>query len=135
MSAAAEAPDLMEWARTFVETSNNDPELEAHGKYYTCTYLLDMEDHTIVVWMMAGQIAEMAVDTGPLDVPYQFLVRASAATWREFGAPNPAPMYHGIFAATFRRDMQLDGDLLVLFQNLRCFVRQIELLRTTGVPV
>jgi hypothetical protein len=25
--------------------------------------------------------------------------------------------------------------VLVLMQNLRCFTRQIELLRTTGVPV
>jgi hypothetical protein len=44
-------------------------------------------------------------------------------------------MYHGIWAATFQRDMRLDGDVLVLMQNLRCLTRQIELLRTVGVPV
>ncbi|HEY0357005.1 MAG TPA: hypothetical protein VGD11_00405 [Mycobacteriales bacterium] len=134
MSATTESR-VMDWAEAFVEATNNDPELEAHGRYYTCTYLLDMEDHTFCVWMVAGQIAELAVDTGPLDVPYQFLVRASADTWRHFGVPQPEPMYHGIFAATFQRDMTLEGDVLVLMQNLRCFVRQIELLRTTGVPV
>ncbi|HEV7824174.1 MAG TPA: hypothetical protein VGP02_04660 [Mycobacteriales bacterium] len=129
------ATPLMDWARAFVEASNSDPELRAHGTYYTCTYLLDMEEHTVVVWMVAGEIAELSVDVGPLDVPYQFLVRAGADTWRQMAVPTPDPMYHGIFAASFQRDMTLEGDVLVLMQNLRCFVRQIELLRTTGVPV
>jgi hypothetical protein len=31
--------------------------------------------------------------------------------------------------------MKLEGDLLVLMQNLRTLTRQIELLRQTGVPV
>ena len=44
-------------------------------------------------------------------------------------------MYHGIWSASFRRDMSLEGDLLVLMQHLRCITRQIELLRKTGVPV
>src|ERR671916_1852580 len=66
---------------------------------------------------------------------YQFAIRASAETWRKFGQEAPPAMYHGLFAASFREDMSLEGDLLVLMQNLRCVVRQIELLRTTGVPV
>jgi hypothetical protein len=44
-------------------------------------------------------------------------------------------MYHGIWAASFRKGMNMEGDLLVLMQNLRCFTRQIEILRDTGVPV
>jgi hypothetical protein len=44
-------------------------------------------------------------------------------------------MHHGIWAATFQRDMRLDGNVLVLMQNLRCITRQIELLRTVGSPV
>ena len=44
-------------------------------------------------------------------------------------------MYHGIWSASFQRDMKLEGDLLVLMQNLRVVTRQIELLRKTGVPV
>ena len=44
-------------------------------------------------------------------------------------------MYHGIWSASFQRDLKLEGDLLVLMQNLRCFTRQFELLRKSGVPV
>jgi hypothetical protein len=133
-TTAATVP-VEDWVRSFTEASDNDPEIQAHGKYFTCGYLLDMADHHFVVRMTSGKVAECAVDPGPLDVGYQFAIRASAETWRGFGTEMPAPMFHGIWAATFRRDMKLEGDVLVLMQNLRCITRQIELLRTVGVPV
>jgi hypothetical protein len=135
MTTATRAPAPADWARAFAEANDRDPEIQAHGKYFTCSYLLDMTDHTFVVRVVSGEVATVAVDPGPLDVPYQFAIRASADTWRNFGVAVPAPMYHGIWAATFQRDMRLDGDVLVLMQNLRCLTRQIELLRTVGVPV
>ena len=123
------------WVDTFRRASDEDAELQAHGKYYSCAFLLDMEEHGYLVKMDGGKIENVLVDPGPLDNRYQFAVRASAETWRKFGQETPPAMCHGLFAASFREDMSLEGDLLVLMQNLRCVVRQIELLRTTGVPV
>lgn len=124
-----------QWADAFEQASDQDPEIQAHGKYFTCSYLLDMGTHTFVVEMATGKVHAIAVDPGPLDRPYQFAIRASAETWQGFGVPVPAPMFHGIWAASFQRDMKLEGDVLVLMQNLRCVTRQIELLRAVGVPV
>ena len=135
MTAATTTPTVEEWVRSFTDASDRDPEIQAHGKYFTCGYLLDMADHHFVVRMTSGKVAELADDPGSLDVGYQFAIRAGAETWRGFGTEMPAPMFHGIWAATFRRDMKLEGDVLVLMQNLRCITRQIELLRTVGVPV
>jgi hypothetical protein len=135
MTTATHAPAPAEWAWAFTEANDRDPEIQAHGKYFTCAYLLDMAEHTFVVRVVSGKIVEVAVDPGPLDVPYQFAIRASAETWRNFGVEVPAPMYHGIWAATFQRDMKLEGEVLVLMQNIRCLTRQIELLRSVGVPV
>ena len=70
----------------------------------------------------------------PLD-PYDFALRASAKTWREFGQPIPKPMYHGIWSASFLRDLKIEGNHLILMQNLRNFTVQFELLRKIGVPV
>lgn len=134
-AAAAETRSATDWARSFTEANNDDAEIQAHGKYFTCSYLLDMTDHHFVVRVVGGEVVEVAVDPGPLDVAYQFAIRASAETWRGFGVPVPAPMFHGIWAATFQRDMRLEGDVLVLMQNIRCLTRQIELLRAVGVPV
>src|SRR5690606_39820649 len=80
----------------------------------------------------SGRGSRVPSEPGPLDAPCQVAIRARAETWRNVGQPVPPPMYHGIWAATFRRDMKLDGDVLVLMQNLRCVTRQIELLRTVG---
>lgn len=135
MTVTTPASTAASWAESFAQANNQDPEIQAHGKYFTCSYQLDMTDHTFVIQMSGGRVIDIAVDPGPLDVRYQFAIRASAETWRNFGVPVPAPMYHGIWAASFQRDMKLDGDLLVLMQNLRCITRQIELLRSVGSPV
>lgn len=133
--AATEATVSDGWATAFRRASDEDEELQAHGKHYSCAYVLDMEEHSYLVKMHEGKVEDVLVDPGPLDERYQFALRASAETWRNFGEETPPPMYHGIFAASFQRDMSLEGDMLVLMQNLRCVVRQIELLRQTGVPV
>ncbi|WP_334122131.1 hypothetical protein [Glutamicibacter sp.] len=134
MTATTTTPSAQEWAEAFTQANDHDPEIGAHGKYFTCSYLLDMEDHVFVVRMNAGKVAEIAINPGPLDVAYQFAIKASSATWKEFGMNTPKPMFHGIWAATFQRDMRLEGEILILMQNLRCVTRQIELLRSTGVP-
>lgn len=126
---------VTDWADAFARASNDDPEINSHGKYFTTSYLLDMTDHWFVVEVSRGKVVNIAIDPGPLDVPYQFALRASADTWRHFGVPVPDPMYHGIWAASFQRDLKLEGELLALMQNLRCITRQIEILRVTGVPV
>jgi hypothetical protein len=123
------------WVDEFRRASDEDEELQAHGKYYSCDFLLDMEEHQFLIRMNEGKVEEILVDPGPLDRRYQFIIRASAETWRNFGKEIPPPMYHGIWSASFQRDMRLEGDMLVLMQNLRTLTRQIELLRKTGVPV
>ncbi len=135
MTAATRAPSAQAWADAFAEANNTDPEIQAHGKYFTCSYLLDATDRSYAVEVQSGRVTNVTVDPGPLDVAYDFAIRAGAETWRGFGEPVPAPMFHGIWAATFRRDMRLEGKVLVLMQNLRCITRQIELLRVVGAPV
>lgn len=135
MIATTSTATAAEWADAFARASDDDPEIRAHGKYFTCSYLLDMAERAFVVEVSRGRVVNVAVDPGPLEVAYQFALRASAETWRNFGVPVPAPMYHGIWSASFQRDLKLEGDILVLMQNLRCFTRQFELLRTVGVPV
>ena len=135
MSAPTRAPSDDAWAAAFTDASNTDPEIQAHGKYFTCSYLLDATERTYVIQVESGKVTHVTVDPGPLDVAYQFAIRASAETWRGFGEETPAAMFHGIWAASFQRDMKLEGDVLVLMQNLRCITRQVELLRVVGSPV
>jgi hypothetical protein len=123
------------WVVAFREATEADPELRAHGRHYTCVFQLDMESHRILVRMRRARVDALAVDPPALEADYQFGLRASAETWRRMAVPLPEPMYHGIFAANAKRDLRFEGDLLVMMQNLRCFVRHVELLRLTGVPL
>ena len=77
------------WAEEFRRASDEDPEIQAHGKFYSCSFSLDMEEHSYLVKMHAGKVEEILVDPGPLDDRYQFMLRASAETWRGFGQETP----------------------------------------------
>lgn len=122
------------WADEFARVTNGDRELGAHGRYYSCTYMLDMEDEKVIVTMHQGKVERINTEPAPLDA-YDFALRAPARTWRGMGEKVPQPMFHGIWAASFRENLTMEGDLLALMQNLRCLTRQIEILRETGVPV
>ncbi len=128
------AVDVKTWASKFKNLTDNDETIQCMGKYYTCSFLYDMTDCKVIVEMHDGKVKTINTDPAPLD-PYDFALRASAQTWREFAKPVPKPMFHGIWAASFCEDLKLEGNLLVLMQNLRNFTVQFELLRKCGVPV
>ncbi len=125
---------MSEWAVRFGEASDIDPAIAAMAKSFTCKYLYDMEAEKAIIEMVDGKVYAINISPGPMDA-YDFALRASAATWREFARPIPKPMYHGIWAASFRRDLKIEGNTLVLMQNLRNITLQFELLRKVGVPV
>lgn len=125
---------LRDWAIRFSEASDRDQTIGAMARYFTCSYLWDMGTAKVIVEMVDGKVYRINTEPQPLDA-YDFALRASPATWREFARPMPAPMYHGIWAASFRRDLKIEGNILVMMQNLRNFTVQFELLRKVGVPV
>ena len=126
--------DINSWAVKFKNLSDSDKTIAAMARYYTCTYMWDMGERKVIVEMHDGKVKHINTDPAPLDA-YDFALRASAQTWREFGKPMPSPMFHGIWSASFRKDLKLEGNILVLMQNLRNFTVQFELLRKCGVPV
>lgn len=126
--------DVKSWVQKYKSLVNNDETIGAMAKYYTCTFLFDMEDQKVIIEMHDGKIKHINTDPQPLDA-YDFALRASAATWREFGQPIPKPMFHGIWSASFQKDLKIEGNHLVLMKNLRNFTVQFELLRQSGVPV
>ncbi|MDC3020736.1 hypothetical protein OAZ87_00700 [Candidatus Pelagibacter sp.] len=126
--------ELENWAKKYEELTNSDETIGAMAKYYTCSFMFDMEKAKIIIEMHDGKVKNININPSPLD-PYDFALRASANTWKEFGQPMPKPMYHGIWSASFLRDLKIEGNHLVLMKNLRNFTVQFELLRKTGVPV
>ena len=125
---------LDNWAKKYEDLSNSDETIGAMAKHYSCSFMFDMEKAKVIIEMHEGKVKNINTNPGPLD-PYDFALRASANTWKEFSQPIPKPMYHGIWSASFRKDLKIEGNHLVLMKNLRNFTVQFELLRKTGVPV
>ncbi len=126
--------ELKAWASKFEALTNGDETIAAMSKYYTCTFIYDMEEARILIEMHDGKVKRIDTNPGPME-PCDFVLHASAATWREFSKPVPKPMFHGIWAAMFRQDLSISGNHLALMRNLRNFTVQFELLRKCGVPV
>ena len=126
--------ELENWAKKYEDLINSDETIKAMAKYYSCSFMFDMEKIKIIIEMHDGKVKNMNLNPQPLD-PYDFALRASTKTWQEFGQSIPKPMYQGIWSASFQRDLKIEGNHLILMQNLRNFTVQFELLRQTGVPV
>ncbi|SVD89725.1 uncharacterized protein METZ01_LOCUS442579 [marine metagenome] len=126
--------EIENWAKKYEELTNSDETIGAMAKYYTCSFMFDMEKSKVIIEMHDGKVKNINTKPAPLD-SYDFALRASAQTWREFGQEMPKPMYHGIWSASFLKDLKIEGNHLILMQNLRNFTVQFELLRKSGVPV
>ena len=126
--------EMESWAKKYEDLTNSDETIGAMAKYYTCSFMFDMEKSKVIIEMHDGKVKNINTKPAPLD-SYDFALRASAQTWREFGQEIPKPMYHGIWSASFLKDLKIEGNHLILMQNLRNFTVQFELLRKSGVPV
>ena len=122
------------WCERFRAATESDPVIQSMARFYTCTFLLDMGEVSILVRMDDGQVREIVPDPPPLTA-YQFALRASAETWRHFAEKDPPPFFHGFLAAATHHDLRIEGDVTVMMQNLRNFTQHLELLREVGVPL
>jgi len=126
--------ELDNWAKKYEDLTNSDETIGAMAKYYSCSFMFDMEKAKVIIEMHDGKVKNINTKPGYLDA-YDFALRDSANTWKVFRQPMPKPMYHGIWSASFRKDLKIEGNHLILMKNLRNFTVQFELLRKSGVPV
>ena len=87
-----------------------------------------MEELRVGVSMRDGRVQKIEIDPPSL-TPHHFSLHASAETWRKMSQKHPPPFFQGIWAASVREDLRIEGDIKVLMQNLRNFTSQFELLR------
>ena len=120
--------ELDNWAKKYEDLTNSDETIGVMAIYYSCSFMFDMEKAKVIIEMHDGKVKNINTNPGPLDA-YDFALRASANTWKEFSQPMPKPMYHGIWSASFRKDLKIEANHLVLMKILRNFTVQFEILR------
>jgi hypothetical protein len=105
MTTATRAPSGRAWADAFTEAANTDPELQAHGKYFTCSYLLDATERSYVIQVRPERSsASCRPGSARRALPVRHPGRRGHVA--RVRRAVPAPMYHGIWAASFQLDMR-----------------------------
>lgn len=56
---------VQSWAQKFREHSDSDATIQSMGKYFTCTYMLDMETAKVIVDMRDGKVNDINVNPAP----------------------------------------------------------------------
>jgi hypothetical protein len=76
-------------------------------------------------------MSRVAQNIGP-ETTYQFALRAPQESWNKFIQPIPPPMYNDIWAMAhpLHGRLRLEGDVKVMWQNLRAFTWTLDLMRS-----
>ena len=105
------------------ELVNANADLVRRGRFLTVTFLVTSGDTHYLVRVVEGRIER--VERGPfLMRDWRFAIRASEGAWEKFWEPVPEAGHHDLLAMTKAGHAVIEGDLLVLMQNLR-YVQEV----------
>ena len=57
--------ELENWAKKYEDLTNNDDTIGAMAKYYTCTFMFDMEKAKVIIEMHDGKVKKINTNPSP----------------------------------------------------------------------
>jgi hypothetical protein len=120
-----------QWIQQWQKCVNKDAVMKNIGRYFDENVLLDFgEDKAYVVHFRSGQVDRIVDKAGPED-RYAFALRAPKSSWQKFVQRVPPPMYNDIWAMAhpLHGRLKIEGDVKVVWQNLRAFTWALALMR------
>jgi hypothetical protein len=118
------------WMERWQNLVNQDSVTKVIGRHLTLDCLLDFTSAAYVVSLVNGTLTRVTQNIGP-ETTYQFALRAPQESWGKFIQPIPPPMYNDIWAMAhpLHGRLKLEGDVKVMWQNLRAFTWTLDLMR------
>jgi len=118
------------WVERWQNRVNQDSVAQLLGRHFSADVMLEFGPQAYVVSFERGAIARVHHDLGA-ESTYQFALRAPVETWAKFVQPVPPPMYNDIIAMShsLHGRLKIEGDVKVLWQNLRAFAWDLDLMR------
>src|SRR5947207_2358820 len=103
---------------------------QGHWPHFTADVLLEFGSAAYVVSFVNGTVARVAQNIGP-ETTYAFALRGPVESWSKFIQPLPPPMYNDIWAMAhpLHGRLKIEGDVKVMWQNLRAFTWTLDLMR------
>jgi hypothetical protein len=122
------------WMNAWQDTVNRDPTMKIIGRYFTTNSLLGFGEKQYLVSMYQGNI-ERITDQLSIETPWTFALRGPRESWELFIQRVPPPMYNDIWAMAhpLHGRLQMDGNVKVLWQNLRALTWMLDRMREVQV--
>ena len=119
-----------QWMNAWQDAVNSDAAFNVIGRYFTTDFLLGFGEQEYVVSVRDGRI-ERITDELSIETPWTFALRAPAESWKQFTKRVPPPMYNDIWAMAhpLHGRLQMDGDVKVLWQNMRALTWMLDRMR------
>jgi hypothetical protein len=118
------------WMNAWQDAVNADAAFNFIGRYFTADFLLGFGDEEYVVSVDRGRIEHITDDVG-VEAPWSFALRAPEESWEKFTQRIPPPMFNDIWAMAhpLHGRLRMDGDVKVLWQNLRALTWMLDRMR------
>jgi hypothetical protein len=112
------------------DTVNADPTLKVIGRFFTTDFLLGFGDQEYIVSVRDGMIQRIT-DSLTIETPWSFALRAPEDSWEKFTQKLPPPMYNDLWAMAhpLHGRLRMDGDVKVLWQNMRALTWMLDRMR------
>lgn len=119
------------WIERWQNMVNRDSVARLLGRHFTADVMLEFGSNAYVVSFQDGELTRVQHEIGA-ETTYQFALRAPAETWAKFVQPVPPPMYNDIIAMShsLHGRLKIEGDVKVMWQNLRAFAWDLDLMRS-----
>jgi hypothetical protein len=124
------------WMNAWEDAVNRDPTVKVIGHYFNTDFLLQFGEKEYLVSVRNGEI-ERITDSLTIDTPWTFALRGPVESWEKFIQRTPPPMYNDIWAMAhpLHGRLRMEGDVKVLWQNLRALTWMLDRMREVPVPV
>lgn len=119
-----------QWMNAWQDTVNADPTLKIIGRYFTADFLVGFDDQEYVVSVRDG-VVQRVTDSLSIETPWSFALRAPKESWEKYTQKLPPPMYNDLWAMAhpLHGRLRMDGDVKVLWQNVRALTWMLERMR------
>lgn len=122
------------WMNAWQDTVNKDPTMKIIGRYFTTDFLIGFGDKEYLVSMREGTVNRVT-DQLTIETPWTFALRGPQESWSKFIQRVPPPMYNDIWAMAhpLHGRLRMDGDVKVMWQNLRALTWMLDRMREVQV--
>jgi hypothetical protein len=105
------------WFERLAPVLATDPLYARVSGHLSARLLFEAEGRAALVRLEGGRIVQVQAPP-PLMAPWDFAIRGDDAAWDDLLAPLPPPRCQSVFALAKAGRMRLEGNWLVLMQNL-----------------